>query len=329
MGEIKHVVVIGASAGGVNSILEVVSQLDKDMKLAVFIVLHLNEHTLMGHLVDRIQRYTPLTCKLGEHNEQIQSGFIYLAVPEKHMLVNEGRIILGEGPAETRWRPSIDVLFRSAAAHYDSMTIGIILTGLMQDGTAGMVAIKRCGGVTIVQDPEEAEFSEMPNYVLRTMKVDYCVRTEEMGTIIREVTNNDVTKHDIPEDIRLESAIAERTAVSIDDVRALGVYAETSCPDCGGGLWQMNNDHLLRFRCHTGHTYTADELLNKQRHSLENTLWVALRMMEERRNLLRKMAEDELNRGWIKSASSKAKRQAELELHIEKLRVLLFDSKNN
>ena len=148
----SFVIVIGASAGGLNAIAELVSQFPTDLNAAVFVVLHLSKAALGDILVNRIQKNTSLDCKIAEHNEEIKSGQIYIAPPDEHLLAKEDRIVIGRGPAENRFRPSIDVLFRSAAASHGEKVIGIILTGFLNDGTAGMMAIKQSGGHCIVQD---------------------------------------------------------------------------------------------------------------------------------------------------------------------------------
>lgn len=324
----NFIVVIGASAGGLNSIIELASQLTQDMDLSLFVVLHISHVSMEEVLIQRIQKNTSFTCKMASHEERVQARHLYLAVPDKHMVLEPGRILLGEGPPENRWRPSIDVLFRSAAAHYDGRVIGIILSGLMQDGTSGMLAIRRCGGTCIVQDPKEAEYPDMPLAVLNNMDVDYCLSLQQMGTILLEKSRNGMgARHEIPEDVRLESEIAARMAVGLDQVKSIGARSDFSCPDCGGGLWEVAGDEVIRFRCHTGHVYNEAELWIRQTEALENTLWTALRMMEERRQLLHNMAEEESGKGWMRAAGRKKERVEELQAHIQRLKQILFESK--
>jgi len=221
-------------------------------------------------------------------------------------------------------------LFRSAAASFDGRTIGIILTGLLQDGTAGMDAIKRCGGTTIVQDPQEAEYPDMPLSVLENIAVDYCTPLSGIGAILLEKSRMEVQELlPIPPEIKKEAEIAERVTINIDDLKDLGQKSLYSCPDCGGGLWEIVEDNIIRYRCHTGHVYTQDELLLKQSSALENTLWIALRMLEERRNLLQKMSREESSKGWLKMAAQKKARAHELENHINRLKTLLFETKED
>jgi two-component system chemotaxis response regulator CheB len=323
----KYITVIGASAGGFHSVIEVLAQLTASMDTAVLVVMHLNYVKEQSGLLQRLQNSSDFECKLAEDGETIQNKLVYLAVPDKHLLIKENKIILGEGTAENRWRPSIDVLFRSAAAAYNSRVIGIVLSGLMQDGTAGMIAIKRCGGTCIVQHPEEAEYPDMPLAVLNNMDVDYCVFLEQVGTILREKMSNGIPKpFEVPADVKAEAEIAARVAITMETLKELGEKSLFSCPDCGGGLWQMKNEQMIRYRCHIGHVYTQDELLIKQTKQFENTLWIALRMFEERRQLLNKMANEENSKGWLKSASQKNERSRQLEVHIERLKEILFET---
>ena len=325
----KFIITIGASAGGLNAISELVSQLDAEMDIAVLVVVHLSKVGLGSYLVHSLQKYTALGCSMAENGEEIKAGHIYLAPPDEHLLIKDGRIMIGDGPAENRWRPSIDVLFRSAAANCSNRVIGIILTGFLNDGMSGMWAIKRSGGKTIVQDPNEAQYPDMPNSVKNNMEVDFCVPLSQMGETIRSIIASDIPSEvvPVPEDVKKEAEIAESIVVSIDAVKELGHKSLYVCPDCGGGLWDIDNDIIKRYRCHIGHSYSEDDLLIKQSEKLEGTLWVALRMMEERRSLYANIAKAETDKGLTKLAFEHYKRAEELEVHIDKMRRLLFDTK--
>jgi two-component system chemotaxis response regulator CheB len=322
----RFVVVVGASAGGLHAIIELCAQLNKRMDAAVLIVLHISKMSMAQILMARIQKSTSFTCKVPSEGEKILRHHIYMAPENKHLVVREDQMLLGGGPAESMWRPSIDVLFRSAAASFGNRTIGIILTGLLQDGTAGMQTIKKCGGITIVQDPEEAEYADMPMSVLQNVPVDYSVGLAEMGALLEEKTANGLPpSYPVPPDVLTEAAIAEKVSVGIPIVAQLGTNSLFSCPDCGGGLWEINDGQLTRFRCHIGHSYTARDLALKQADQLEATIWIAVRMMEERRQLLEKMALEERTKGWHQSAIRKEERIGELVTHIERLKYLIFD----
>lgn len=243
------------------------------------------------------------------------------------MLVKDHRFLLGAGPEENRFRPSIDVLFRSAAVAYSSHAIGIILSGLLDDGISGMWAIKRSGGTCIVQDPNQAEYPDMPLSVINNMDVDHVATLDEIGPLIAKATiAKKARKQAVPKDVVTESKIAEQTAVGIDDVRKLDVEQSLfACPDCGGGLWESKNDVIKRYRCHIGHAYTERDLVLKQAESAGATLWVALRMMEERRHLLKKMQVTYAQKGYKSLSDINIEKQAEMQRHVDKLREILAD----
>ena len=174
--------------------------------------------------------------------------------------------MLGHGPPENRHRPSIDVLFRSAAATWDSAVTGIILTGMLTDGVAGMNAIRRSGGTCIVQDPIEAEYEDMPQAVLKVLQPDYCISIKKMGSALDTIMKNSepFKTRDIPDDVKAEASLAERAITRINDMDELGSQSIYTCPDCGGALWEIDNDGVTRFRCFTGHAYNEKDLLQKQ-----------------------------------------------------------------
>lgn len=327
----KFIVVIGASAGGLNALSEMVQHLQEGLDTAYCIVLHLSRKGIGDFVVHRLKQLTAIDCSLAKNNEPIQKDHIYIARPNQHMLVKDHKIILGAGPEENRFRPSIDVLFRSAAVAYSSHAIGVILTGLLDDGTSGMWAIKRSGGTCLVQDPDEAEYPEMPLSVINNMEADHVAALSEMGALIAKTLKSRKGKmHAVPPDVLAESRIAEQTAVGIDDVRKLDVVQSVfACPDCGGGLWEAKNDIIKRYRCHIGHAYTETDLVLKQAEAAGATLWVALRMMEERKHLLKKMEIDYKKKGYKSLSENNVEKQGEMERHINTLRKILTDLQNH
>jgi two-component system chemotaxis response regulator CheB len=321
--------VIGASAGGLNAVSEVVAQIDEEMNAAVFVVIHLSRTVMADFFLLRLKEHAIYECVIPADGQEIKPRTIYLAPTDIHLVIDNDKIILGKGPAENRWRPSIDVLFRSAAASYDGRVTGIVLTGLMDDGTAGMGVIKKCGGTTVVQDPNEAEFPDMPLSVLNNMQVDYCVPLAGMGNALKEITNKPYKKATIPAEIRAEAAIAQHVSIGIDKVRELGEQSLFSCPDCGGMLWEIKDQGFHRYRCHIGHGYSQRDLLVRQRESLEATLWISLRMLEERRNLMMKVEAEHKRRGLNRLASTYHSSAEEILEHIENLKTVLFSAQEN
>lgn len=329
MNEPKFIIVVGASAGGMSALIEMVANLKTGMDASVFIVLHLSKTSISDYLVHKLQPHTYMQCELAKDGEAIEKDRIYIASPNYHLLVKKNKVILGEGPQENRWRPSIDVLFRSAAAAYSTRTIGVVLTGLLDDGTTGMDAIKRSGGTCIVQNPNEAEYPDMPLAVLNSMEVDYCVTLSQMGDIIFDITQTDPEDIPAPPDVIIESEIAERVVVNFDNVRQLGEKSIFACPDCGGGLWAIENGsgNVNRYRCHIGHSYSEKDLVVKQSEILESTLWTALRIMEERKTLMKKMEGDYLQKGFTNLASGYKEKMEELQVHLDNLKEVLFATK--
>jgi two-component system, chemotaxis family, protein-glutamate methylesterase/glutaminase len=231
------------------------------------------------------------------------------------LLVKKNKVVVSKGARENRNRPGIDPLFRSAAVAYTSRVIGVVLTGMLDDGTAGLIAIKKCGGVTVVQDPNDAAYPGMPQSALNNLKVDHCVPISDMGHLLETLSHQPAGKSKpIPKDIRSEALIAERVLSDVAEVNSLGKQVPYNCPNCGGVLWEMDSPDVPRYRCHTGHSFTLPALLESQSEKIEETLWISLRMFEERKNLL--------NSTHDAFAVARAK---ETQIHIERIRAILLD----
>jgi two-component system chemotaxis response regulator CheB len=322
----SHLIVVGTSAGGMPALVKFVALLPSTLRAAVLVVQHFAPDSDGQHLADRLARHTNLPCRLPADGDPIEAGTIYLAPPDRHLLAKDGSVphlLVTKGPRENHYRPSVDALFRSAAVAYGAQVVGVVLTGMLHDGTAGLEFIKRCGGTAVVQDPHEAEYPSMPETALRNVDVDYVVPLHMMASLLEEITAGKTPKHPspIPEDLELEAAIAERVVGTTDSVSKLGHQVPLTCPDCGGSLWELNEGKVLRFRCHTGHAFTADSLLHNSQQGLEETLWVALRMMEERKNLLSSMAV----RGAGAYSVQQEERLEEIKKHINRLREFLLN----
>lgn len=325
----KFIVVIGASAGGLDALKEMVRGLQKGLDVAYCIVLHLSRKGIGDFVVHRLSQVTEIPCNLAVDGGPINKDHIYVARPNQHLLVKNNHFILGAGPEENRFRPSIDVLFRSAAAAYSSHAVGVILSGLLDDGTSGMWAIKRSGGTCIVQDPNEAEYPDMPLSVINNMEADYVAALEEIGSLIPDIIKlKKGSRKAAPADVVAESKITETTAVGIETIEKLGDTSVFACPDCGGNLWSIKDDTIKRYRCHIGHAYTEKDLVLKQSETASATLWVALRMMEERKHLLKKMEVDYAKKGYKSLSANQAEKQDGMARHIDKLKEILFDLQN-
>lgn len=185
------------------------------------------------------------------------------------------------GPKENGFRPSVDVLFRSAAAHFDGRVIGVLLNGMLHDGTAGLSAILPSGGTAVVQNPDDAEYPHMPQHAIANNKIDHRIPLGQMGSRIIQLVNEPADHTPIPKEIKREAEIAERVVTNIEKTTELGEQIPFSCPDCGGSIWEISDERQPRFRCHTGHAYNQDGLIRQQSKALEESLWIALRMLED------------------------------------------------
>lgn len=319
----NSIVVIGASAGGMQALTKLVAQLPHDFPAPVFIVNHMSPDTTGEALVKALDQSGSLRCEHGKDGQAFNNGHIYLAPSDQHLMIGKGKILITKGARENRSRPAIDPLFRSAAVAYGNRVIGIILTGYLDDGTSGMLAIKRCGGVCIAQDPLDASYPDMPRSVIRNVGVDHCVPIAEMGALLSRLVSRKLPRNKKPpEDIVIEARVAQRVLSDLPSVEAVGNQVPFNCPDCGGVLWEIAEGRFLRYRCHTGHAFTSAVLLAQQTAKLEETLWVALRMFEERQNLLVTMNKDQNS----KVPSSLAQRAKESQVHIERIRAMLRSS---
>lgn len=325
MDQVKSVIVVGASAGGLQAISRLLEKIPQTLDAAIFVVLHVSKESVPSVLVQHLQKFTAFSCSIAEDEEPIKAKHVYVAKPDFHTIVTPGKIRVIKGPHENRWRPSIDVLFRSAAVSYNSHTIGIILTGLLDDGTSGMWAIKRCGGVCIVQEPEEAEFSDMPKNVLNRVEVDYRVPIADIGYILDDMNSKPQNPEvNVPDDIRIEAELTEKMVSDIEELKKIGTQSNYTCPDCGGSLFMINQDTSHRYRCFTGHVYSEKLLLDKQSESLEESLWVSIRKLEERKSLFAAAARHLHNLNHFYLEAEDLEKAKNLDVHIEKLKALVI-----
>jgi two-component system chemotaxis response regulator CheB len=319
----RNIIVLGTSAGGLEALDQLVGQLPTDLAASIFIVQHMAAHNSGEPLLRRLNRHNAFRPKLAEDGDRFKPGRIYIAPPDNHLLVKKDKMLVTKGARENQHRPGIDPLFRSAAVAHGERVIGVILTGMLDDGTAGLMAIKRCGGVTVVQDPRDAAYSGMPVNALNNVDVDFCVSVAEMGPLLTTLVSQPHRKRKaVPSDIRTEALIAERVLSDVSQVNGLGDQVPYNCPGCGGVLWEMDTPGEKRYRCHTGHSYTGPALLASQSEKIEEMLWISLRMFEERKNLLTSMAK--ASRG--SAARNESRRRAkETQGYIDRIRGMLLE----
>ncbi|MFL6211585.1 MAG: chemotaxis protein CheB [Pyrinomonadaceae bacterium] len=287
------IIVIGASAGGVEALRQLIHDLPVDLPAALFVVLHLPPQSpSMLPLI--LARAGQLDARHATDGEEIKRGRIYIAPPDRHLLLEHERVCVTHGPKENRHRPAVDPLFRSAALVYGPRVVGVILTGALDDGTAGLRNVKQRGGVAVVQDPREALYSGMPSSAVKNVKIDYCLPLAEIGPLVAQLARAEAAEegdYPVSDDLKLENQITENNYEAvIENVEKLGQPSAMTCPECHGTLWEMHEGELLRFRCHVGHAYSADSLLAEQNEALEDALWAAVRALEENAQLARRAA---------------------------------------
>ena len=295
----RHIILIGASAGGVEALTNLVGDLTSDIPAAICVTLHFppgGSSALSGIL----QRSGSLPAVHARDHQPIEEGTIYVAPPDHHLLLFRDKLRLYRGPRENGNRPAADPMFRSAALAYGPRCIGVVLSGNLDDGTSGLLAIKRRGGIAVVQDPDDATFSSMPQSAIEHVNVDYVVKLDRMGSLLNELAEEPapVEEHPVSDDAMKETEYSEFDLSRIEDVGDHpGDLAPFGCPDCGGTLWELREGNLVRFRCRVGHAWTSEALLASQAETLDAALWTALRALEESASLSRELAERARSRG--------------------------------
>ena len=281
--EHSRIIVMGGSSGGFEAFKKIIAGLPSDFSLPIFIVWHMSPD-IRGVLPQVLNKLNTIPVDHAHNNEEIKPGRIYIAPPDYHMLVKDHRTLITHGPKENRFRPAIDPLFRSAAYSYGNRVIGIILSGDLDDGTAGLWAIKKYGGITIVQNPSEAEVSSMPANAMREVKIDHCVSISELPQLLVRLSNEPLPENDVimkDELTKTEIQIAAEESGLKKGIMEFGELSPYTCPECHGVLSRLQNENIIRYRCHTGHAYSADALLLAITEKIEDSLYSAIRGMDE------------------------------------------------
>jgi two-component system chemotaxis response regulator CheB len=265
--------------------MRLIGNLPDGLPAALFVVVHLPQgaSSALARILDRAG---PLKAVSPEDGAEILPGRVYVARPDHHLLLEDGRVRLTRGPKENRHRPAVDALFRTAAVAHGARVVGMVLTGARDDGTAGLRAVKRRGGGAVVQDPEEALFSGMPESALRFADVDHCLPLGEMAPLLVRLVQEDVPvqeegAHPVPDDMEIESRVAGLDPSAINSDERPGELSRFTCPDCTGPLYEIQDGELIRFRCRVGHAYTAESMLDEKSEALENALYAAMNTLEE------------------------------------------------
>jgi two-component system chemotaxis response regulator CheB len=319
---------LGASAGGVQALSEVVRELPRELPAAVFAVLHVSPYGRSA-MPAILTRCGSLPAVHPEDGEPLRCGKIYVAPPDLHMVVEPGAVRLSRGPSENGFRPSVDVLFRTAARSYGPRVVAVVLTGNLDDGTAGLAAVKRRGGIAVVQDPKDADYPGMPASAMRNVDVDYVLPLPEIASVLVDLCNRQVAEP-VPS---VSGQAAEEGAASLMKAqidhgadRESGKPSGFTCPLCGGALWQTEEGIYEHFRCRTGHAFSPDSLLALQLRSTERDLWAALRSLEESASLLGRLGRQVRSGDGSDEGERFRQRQRALEQHAESLRQILTQS---
>jgi two-component system chemotaxis response regulator CheB len=302
----RDLIVIGASSGGIDALTRVVATLPSGFPAALCVVFHVSPRH-RSVLPEILSRAGPLLAVHPADCELIRPAHIYVAPPDLHMTVApDGIIRLTRGARENNHRPAVDPLFRSAARYYGKRVIGVVLTGALYDGVAGLLAIRQAGGVAVVQDPSDAFLAAMPMHASQIAGADHIVPISEMSALLQKIVHQPAdgfggrTSFDAIDQM---SEVVDRDMESQAEDHRGGEVSVFSCPECGGALWQVNERGTVRFRCHVGHAYHGELLLSEQTDALEAALWTAVRTFREKSVLANQLARIEREKGDTASAS--------------------------
>ena len=323
----RSIIVIGASAGGFEALKTLVAGLPAEFQASIFVVWHVSPD-VRGVLPQVLNRFGTVPAAHAVDGEKIVENRIYVAPPDHHLLVERGNVRVTRGPKENRFRPAVDPLFRSAAYAYNNRVIGVILSGALDDGTAGLWTIKRRGGLAVVQDPLDAEVPSMPQNALREVAVDYKVPITEMADLlvrlsseeVGENAGNEMIETGENEKTEIEIRIAAEKSAFEAGVMKLGVLTPFTCPECHGVMSRLRDGNIQRYRCHTGHAFSADALLAGVTENIEESLYNVIRGVEESVMLLNHLGDHFAEINQPKLAAVYFKKANEAETRVDSIR---------
>lgn len=323
------VVVIGASSGGISALRQLLARIPRDFPAPILITVHVGGEVSILPAI--LAQTSQLPVRHAEDGVPVEGGVVVVAPADRHLLIEEDQVQLSRGPKENHARPAIDPLFRSAALSYHERVVGVVLTGRLDDGTVGLQAIKGHGGIAIVQDPAEAEAPSMPQSALTYVEVDYCLPLDDIAATLVMLAQKRRTSgagQAQSKTIIMENRFATGEDPDASEMDEIGRRSPQTCPECGGILWEIQDRPPVRFRCHTGHAFTGESLLELQRRLNEEVLWSAVRALHEKHTLLRRLAGDARTRKDEKIAAEHeaAARMAADQAHA--LRAMIGDEMN-
>jgi len=293
------ILVIGASSGGVEVLSQLVRALPAGLPASLFVVCHFPPGG-RSVLPQILSRSGPLLATHPLDGDPIYPGHIYVGPPDYHMVLQDRTIRLVHGPRESGHRPAIDPLFRSAARVYGPRVVGVILSGALYDGVAGLLAVRAAGGIAVIQDPRDAVVAALPQNATQIAGADHIAPADDLGALLVELVHQPAPEKG---ETRMTDPIERLPERQAQDAEAQqrgehrGALSVFTCPECGGSLWQVDQDDVVRFRCHVGHVYHAEALLAEQDEILEAALWTAVRTFKDRGVLSRQLANQERGRG--------------------------------
>jgi two-component system chemotaxis response regulator CheB len=287
-----NIIVIGASAGGVETLCELTKNLPKGFAASIFVVMHIGSQSSLPEILSRCGKLPAIAAQDGK---PYQNGCIYVAPPQSHLALKEGTTILSRGPRENGHRPAIDVLFRSAARLHDSKVIGVILSGGRDDGTAGLYAIKKRGGIAIVQDPSEAIAPDMPRSALQTVDVDFCLPLAQLIEVLIWLVHGDAGR--VNESKNGEIDMNDEANGTHPTSEPPGEQVPLACPECNGPIYEVKEGELSRFQCFVGHAFSPESLSEQHTEAFERALWTTIRTLKERTVLHKRLIERSRNHG--------------------------------
>ena len=311
---LRGVVAVGASAGGVEALTQMAAELPADLPLAVLVVLHMpvDSPSVLARILDRAG---PLDAVTAVNGEALQPGKMYACVPDRHLLIDDHRALVTRGPTENGHRPAINALFRSAAITFGARAVGVLLSGVLDDGVLGLKAIQSRGGATIAQTPEDALFPGLPSAALSSGVADHDVRATDIGVLLKQLSGQ-LSEEPIMEpdpSLLLENRIAMAKPFATDfDTEALGPPSGYTCPDCNGSLQTVGEGN---YRCHVGHAWSAEALLRARDDEVNGALWIAVRSLQEKAQLARRMASN-VSAGMLQERFSNQADEAEHALRV-------------
>jgi two-component system chemotaxis response regulator CheB len=319
----RDIIVIGASAGGVEALSNLVRGFPRDLPAAVFVVLHLNAQQ-RSYLPEILSRNGPLPAAHPQDGEKLKAGRIYVAPPDYHLMIHEKSVRLSRGPTENRHRPAVDPLFRSAAYYGGPRVVGAILTGALDDGTAGLHMVKKCGGIAIVQDPLEAFAPGMPQSAQQHVKIDHCLPLAKIPEVLVNYARESVLQAAAGPCDHFDKMLINGELMGHESMqKQFGPPSSIICPHCDGPIWEITDGKVTVFRCAEGHAYGPESLLAAAGENLERSLWVAVKTLDERAALLRRLIEKTSRGGRNLVTSSLQSRAEECEESSKSIRKIL------